>query len=88
MSICGKNLERLVLDYFADIVISIRNRDMKRARILLSFLRESKSFHLGYSDKKSLYKALGEKTVQLILDLLIKAKRLKQIHCRLWRILH
>ncbi|MDI5600837.1 hypothetical protein MJM92_23550, partial [Salmonella enterica subsp. enterica serovar Kentucky] len=48
--------------------------DLKRAGILLSSLKESNSFHLGYSSKKSSGKALGVKTAELILDSLKKSK--------------
>ncbi|HHS9575880.1 TPA: hypothetical protein ACTXEM_004994 [Klebsiella pneumoniae] len=70
----GNNLEKLIKNYFSDIMASIKNGDLKRAGILLSSLRESNAFHLGYSAKKSSGKALGEKTAQLILDSLIKSK--------------
>ncbi|WXR82389.1 hypothetical protein WI235_00195 [Salmonella enterica subsp. enterica serovar Infantis] len=40
----------------------------------MSSLKESNSFHLGYSSKKSSGKALGVKTAELILDSLKKSK--------------
>ncbi|RAW86749.1 hypothetical protein [Photorhabdus laumondii] len=70
----GNSLERLVQDYFSDVMASIKNGDLKRAGVLLSSLRESNSFHLGYSAKKSSGKALGEKTAQLILESLKQSK--------------
>ncbi|EIV7641954.1 hypothetical protein JK320_22345 [Klebsiella pneumoniae] len=70
----GNNLEKLIQEYFSDIMASIKHGDLKRAGILLSSLRESNAFHLGYSAKKSSGKALGEKTAQLILDSLINSK--------------
>lgn len=70
----GNNLEKLVQDYFSDIMRCIRSGDFRRASVLLSSLRESNSFHLGYSAKKSSGKALGEKTAQLILESLQKSK--------------
>ncbi|ELK9569772.1 hypothetical protein Q6U07_003428 [Salmonella enterica subsp. enterica serovar Infantis] len=70
----GGSLEKLIQDYFADVLASIKNGDLKRAGILLSSLKESNSFHLGYSSKKSSGKALGVKTAELILDSLKKSK--------------
>ncbi|NBN04129.1 hypothetical protein [Proteus sp. G2665] len=70
----GKNLEKLIQDYFSDIMASIKHGDLKRAGILLSSLKESNAFHLGYSAKKSSGKALGEKTAQLILESLKNSK--------------
>ncbi|VDZ81176.1 Uncharacterised protein [Salmonella bongori] len=71
----GNNLEKLIKNYFSDIMASIKNGDLKRAGILLSSLRESNAFHLGYSGKKILRKSIGEKkTAQLILDSLINSK--------------
>ncbi|MFP1773968.1 hypothetical protein ACLECU_14725 [Lonsdalea quercina] len=70
----GSDLERLVQDYFSDILASIRNEDIKKAGILLSSLRESNSFHLGYSSKRSSGKALGKKTAELILESLKKSQ--------------
>lgn len=57
----GGGLEKLIQDYFADVMASIKNGDLKRAGLLLSSLKESNSFHLGYSTKKSTGKALGLK---------------------------
>ncbi|EHP1485690.1 hypothetical protein KN925_001260 [Salmonella enterica subsp. enterica serovar Infantis] len=70
----GGSLEKLIQYYFADVLASIKNGDLKRAGILLSSLKESNSFHLGYSSKKSSGKALGVKTAELILDSLKKSK--------------
>lgn len=70
----GGSLEKLIQDYFADVLASIKNGALKRAGILLSSLKESNSFHLGYSSKKSSGKALGVKTAELILDSLKKSK--------------
>ncbi|EIP1346463.1 hypothetical protein LRU37_003906 [Salmonella enterica] len=70
----GGSLEKLIQDYFVDVLASIKNGALKRAGILLSSLKESNSFHLGYSSKKSSGKALGVKTAELILDSLKKSK--------------
>lgn len=84
----GGSLEKLIQDYFADVLASIKNGDLKRAGILLSSLKESNSFHLGYSSKKSSGKALGVKTAELILDSLKKVRQLNQDYFMILRIQH
>lgn len=70
----GNNLEKLMQDYFSEILASIKGNELKRAAVLLSSLKESNSFHLGYSSKASSGKALGEKTAELILESLKNSK--------------
>lgn len=70
----GTGLKKLIQDYFYNIIACIKNGDLKKAGVLLSSLRESNSFHLGYSSKKSAGKALGIKTAELILESLKKSK--------------
>ncbi|OKP29018.1 hypothetical protein [Serratia fonticola] len=70
----GDNIEELIRDYFSDILACVKNSNLKRAGVLLSSLKESNAFHLGYSVKKSSGKALGEKTAELILESLKNSK--------------
>ncbi|CCG88103.1 hypothetical protein [Erwinia piriflorinigrans] len=63
----GRSLVLALQDYFADIMASIKHGDLNKASYLLSSLRESNAFHLGYSTKKSSGTALGEKTAEDIL---------------------
>lgn len=70
----GQDLVSALQDYFADIMASIKGSDLKKASYLLSSLRESNSFHLGYSTKKSSGTALGEKTAEDILESLKGSK--------------
>jgi hypothetical protein len=73
----GRNLVLALQDYFADIMASIKHGDLKKASYLLSSLRESNAFHLGYSTKESSGTALGEKTAEDILASLKDSKAAK-----------
>ncbi|ALX96385.1 hypothetical protein AV650_23875 [Serratia fonticola] len=73
----GDSLEILIRDYFSDILASVKHSDFKRAGVLLSSLKESNAFHLGYSEKESSGKALGAKTAELILESLKNSKAAK-----------
>ncbi|NDL01019.1 hypothetical protein [Photorhabdus bodei] len=63
----GQDLIECLQDYFSKILEKIKEGDDETAFYLLSSLRESNSFHLGYSKGKSGGKALGDKSADEIL---------------------
>ncbi|HCM62854.1 MAG TPA: hypothetical protein DIT05_09960 [Morganella sp. (in: Bacteria)] len=67
----GQDLIECLQGYFSKILEKIKEGDDKTAFYLLSSLRESNSFHLGYSRGKSGGKALGDKSAD---DILISLK--------------
>ncbi len=73
----GDDLVAALQNYFADIMASIKNSDLKKSAYLLSSLRESNAFHLGYSTKESSGTALGDKTAENILASLKNSKAAK-----------
>ena len=73
----GQDLVYALQDYFTEIMVSIKNNNFKKAAYLLSSLRESNAFHLGYSTKESSGTALGEKTAEDILDSLKSSQAAK-----------
>ncbi|TPV33635.1 hypothetical protein FJW00_01180, partial [Pantoea anthophila] len=73
----GGDLVTALQSYFADIMASIKNSDLKKAAYLLSSLRESNAFHLGYSTKESSGTALGDKTAEYILESLKSSEAAK-----------
>ena len=73
----GQDLVYALQDYFSEIMASIKSNNFKKAAYLLSSLRESNAFHLGYSTRESSGTALGEKTAEDILDSLKSSKAAK-----------
>ncbi|WP_233961694.1 hypothetical protein [Pectobacterium versatile] len=67
----GWELGDLLREYFSKILEMIKSGNDKEALYLLSSLRETNSFHLGYSSGKSEGKALGDKSAE---DILISLK--------------